>query len=125
MDGDGRSSKQTHQISRSRLTTRKTVWVVTFRLSRATGCTCKVIRSSNRNNHSSLVETHLEKCFKRRIAMQKHLLAIIIGVGLTGSVMYLLVANPVVAAQSEQSSAVFDSAGKLKLPDPPTFRRWV
>ena len=57
--------------------------------------------------------------------MQKHLLAIIIGVGLTGSVMYLLVANPVVAAQSEQSSAVFDSAGKLKLPDPPTFRRWV
>lgn len=57
--------------------------------------------------------------------MQKHLLAIIIGLGLTGSVMYLLVANPVVAAQSEQSSAVFDSAGKLKLPDPPTFRRWV
>src|SRR5215813_5597440 len=65
------------------------------------------------------------KCFRRRIAMQKHLLAIIVGLGLTASGVYLLVAKPVAAAQSEQSSAVFDSDGKLKLPDPPTFRRWV
>jgi len=57
--------------------------------------------------------------------MQRHLLAIIVGLGLTASAFYLLVAKPVAAAQSEQSSAVFDSDGKLKLPDPQTFRRWV
>jgi hypothetical protein len=57
--------------------------------------------------------------------MQKHLLAIIVGLGLTASAVYLLVANPVVAAQSAQSTAVFDSDGKLKLPDPQDFRRWV
>ena len=57
--------------------------------------------------------------------MQKYLLAIIVGLGLTGSAVYLLVAKPIAAAQSDQSSAVFDSDGKLKLPDPQTFRRWV
>jgi hypothetical protein len=57
--------------------------------------------------------------------MQKHLAAIIVGLGLTASAVYLLMAKPVAAAQSEQSSAVFDSDGKLKLPDPSTFRRWV
>jgi hypothetical protein len=57
--------------------------------------------------------------------MQKHLLAIIVGLGLTGSATYLLVAKPVAAAQSDQSSAIFEPDGKLKLPDPPTFRRWV
>jgi hypothetical protein len=57
--------------------------------------------------------------------MQKHLLAIIVGLGLTASVLYLLVAKPAAAAQSAQSTAVFDSDGKLKLPDPQAFRRWV
>src|ERR1700751_3113259 len=57
--------------------------------------------------------------------MQKYLLAIIVGLGLATSAVYLLVAKPVMAAQSEQSSAVFDSDGRLKLPDPSTFRRWV
>jgi hypothetical protein len=55
--------------------------------------------------------------------MQKHLLAIIVGLGLVASAAYLLVAKPVAAAQSEQSSAVFDSEGKLKLPT--GFRAWV
>jgi Cytochrome P460 len=59
------------------------------------------------------------------MAMQKYLLAVIVGLGLAASAVYLMVAKPVVAAQSEQSSAVFDSDGKLKLPDPHTFRRWV
>jgi hypothetical protein len=59
------------------------------------------------------------------MAMQRHLLAVIVGLGLAALAVYLLVAKPVVAAQSEQSSAVFDSDGKLKLPDPHTFRRWV
>jgi hypothetical protein len=57
------------------------------------------------------------------MAMQKHLLAVI--VGLAASAVYLLVAKPVVAAKPEQSSAVFGSDGKMKLPDPHTFRRWV
>lgn len=57
--------------------------------------------------------------------MQKYLFVIIVGLGLAASAVYLLVAKPVAAAQSEQSSAVFDSDGKLKLIDPHTFRRWV
>jgi hypothetical protein len=57
--------------------------------------------------------------------MQKYLFAIIVGLGLTGSAVYLVVAKPIAAAQPDQSSAVFDSDGKLKLPDPQTFRRWV
>jgi len=57
--------------------------------------------------------------------MQKHLFTIIVGMGLTASAAYLLVAKPVAASQSDQSSAVFDSDGKLKLLDPSTFRRWV
>src|SRR5580698_6808337 len=55
--------------------------------------------------------------------MQKHLFPIIVLLGLTASAVYLLVAKPVVAAQSEQSSAVFDSDGKLQLPT--GFRKWV
>ena len=55
--------------------------------------------------------------------MQKHLLAIIVGLGLAASAVYLLVAKPVAAAQSEKSSAVFDSDGKLELPT--GFRAWV
>jgi Cytochrome P460 len=57
--------------------------------------------------------------------MQKYLLAVIVGLGLTASAVYLLVAKPVAAAQSEQTSAVFDSDGKLQVPDPHVFRRWV
>jgi cytochrome P460 len=57
--------------------------------------------------------------------MQKRLLVIVVGLGLAGSAAYIVLAKPVAAAQSEQSSAVFEPDGKLKLPDPPTFRRWV
>ena len=57
--------------------------------------------------------------------MQKHLFPIIVLLGLTASAVYLLVAKPVVAAKSEQSSAVFGPDGKMKLPDPHIFRRWV
>jgi hypothetical protein len=57
--------------------------------------------------------------------MQKYLLAVIVGLGLTTSAVYLVVAKPVAAAQSEQTSAVFDSDGKLQVPDPHVFRRWV
>jgi hypothetical protein len=55
--------------------------------------------------------------------MQKHLFPIIVLLGLTASAVFLLVAKPVVAAQPEQSSAVFDADGKLELPT--GFRKWV
>lgn len=57
--------------------------------------------------------------------MEKYLLAIIVGVGLTAAAVYFWLAKPVAAAQPEQSTAVFESDGKLKLPDPSMFRRWV
>lgn len=55
--------------------------------------------------------------------MQKHLLLIIVGLGLTVSSVYLVVAKPVAAAENDRSSAVFDSDGKLELPT--GFRKWV
>src|SRR5215467_317662 len=63
--------------------------------------------------------------FFRRIAMQKHLLAIIVGLGLTASAVYLLIATPVAASQSHQSSNVFESKGKSKLEDPQEMSRQV
>src|SRR6201982_356783 len=57
--------------------------------------------------------------------MQKYLLAVIVGVGLNAPAVYLLFRKPGAAAQSEQTSAVFDSDGKLQVPDPHVFRRWV
>jgi Cytochrome P460 len=57
--------------------------------------------------------------------MQKYLLAVIVVMGLVATAAYFALAKPVAAAQPEQSSAEFDSQGKLKLPDPQTFRRWI
>ena len=56
--------------------------------------------------------------------MKKYLLAIIGGVGVVTASSVLIKAGPV-AAQTEQPSVVFDSQGKLKLPDPTIFRKWV
>src|SRR5579864_3251804 len=55
--------------------------------------------------------------------MQKHLFPIIVLLGLTASAAYLLVAKPVVAAQTEQSSVVFNADGTVQVPT--GFRRWV
>src|SRR5438445_279020 len=55
--------------------------------------------------------------------MQKYLLLIIVGLGLAASSVYLLDAKPLAAAQTEQSSAVFDADGKLELPT--GSRKWV
>jgi hypothetical protein len=54
--------------------------------------------------------------------MQKYLLTIIVGLGLTASAAYLMVAKPV-AAQTEQSSAVFNADGTVQVPT--GFRKWV
>src|SRR5207237_7772265 len=60
--------------------------------------------------------------FTRRIAMQKYLLLVIVGLGLTASAVYLVVAKPV-AAQTEQSSVVFNADGTVQVPT--GFRKWV
>ena len=55
--------------------------------------------------------------------MQKYLLLVIVGLGLTASAVYLLVAKPVAAAQTEQSSVVFNADGTVQVPT--GFRKWV
>lgn len=59
--------------------------------------------------------------------MLKHVFITIVAIGAIGSGLYELNTKPVAAAQEQgaQSSAVFDAQGKLKLPDPHVFRRWV
>ena len=57
--------------------------------------------------------------------MQRCVSLTIVALGLIGLAGYVVVTKPVAAAQAEQSSAVFDSQGNLKLPDPHVFRRWV
>jgi cytochrome P460 len=54
--------------------------------------------------------------------MQKYLLGIVAGVGVIAASSFLFNARPVVA-QAQQSTAVFDSDGKMKLPT--GFRAWV
>jgi hypothetical protein len=54
--------------------------------------------------------------------MQKYLLLVIVGLGLTASAVYLVVAKPV-AAQTEQSSVVFNADGTVQVPT--GFRKWV
>jgi hypothetical protein len=56
--------------------------------------------------------------------MQKLLLSIMVGVGLVAA-SSTLVRTRSVAAQTRQSAAVFESDGRLKLPNPSVFRRWV
>jgi Cytochrome P460 len=56
------------------------------------------------------------------MAMQKYLLTIIVGLGFAASAVYLVVAKPV-AAQTEQSSAVFNADGTVQVPT--GFRKWV
>lgn len=58
--------------------------------------------------------------------MLKHVFITVVAIGAIGSGLYELNTKPVAAAQQDaQSSAVFDAQGKLKLPDPHVFRRWV
>src|SRR6266853_4234209 len=54
--------------------------------------------------------------------MQKHLVAMFVGVAVVAASLMALHTKPVIA-DTQHSSAVFDSAGKLKLPT--GYRRWV
>jgi hypothetical protein len=55
--------------------------------------------------------------------MQKHLLTIIVGVGLLGASWLLVIARPVAVAQAQQSSVVFNADGTVQVPT--GFRKWV
>lgn len=55
---------------------------------------------------------------------KKFLLAIIPGLVLLALSSVLFRTTPV-AAQAQQSAAVFDSQGRMKVPNPAVFRRWV
>jgi Cytochrome P460 len=61
---------------------------------------------------------------ERTLVMHKVLSTIIAGIGLVVASSVLLRTGQV-AAQTQQSAAVFDAQGRLKLPDPAIFRRWV
>ena len=65
----------------------------------------------------------LEKRVIREIAKQKFVYAVIVGLGLGASSLYLLVAKPVAAAQTEQPSVVFNADGTVQVPT--GFRKWV
>lgn len=54
--------------------------------------------------------------------MQRYLLAIIIGVGMVALTLWIVNTSPV-AARTQQSSVVYDSDGKMKLPT--GYRAWV
>ena len=56
--------------------------------------------------------------------MRKYMVAIILTAGVIAAAFSQLNMRAV-AAQNQKSAAVFDSEGKLKLPNPETFRRWV
>src|SRR6476660_9710752 len=56
--------------------------------------------------------------------MPKHLLTIILGLGLTVLLWGTMVDTPS-AAQAKQSSVVFNADGTVNQPDPHVFRRWV
>ena len=56
--------------------------------------------------------------------MRKYVVAIILVVGVTAATFSQLNTTRV-AAQNQQPTAVFDSEGRLQLPDPTVFRRWA
>ena len=55
--------------------------------------------------------------------MQKSVLAVVVGLGLGASSLYLLVAKPVAAAQTEQPTVTFNADGTVQLPT--GFRKWT
>jgi hypothetical protein len=71
-----------------------------------------------------------EPDFRKRIKggwlMQKYLGVLVLIVGVSLAAMSSFPSNTSrVAAETQQSTAVFDSDGKMKLPNPASFRRWV
>lgn len=57
--------------------------------------------------------------------MNRYLLAVIGGIGLITTTSVLVKARALAAPAGESSLIVYDSQGRLKLPDPTIFRKWV
>src|SRR5262249_14662663 len=121
MDGDGRYTSLTHPTSRSQPATKKIAWAATSRQRRQTGFTSRDIQFFPQSKQHDVAGGFFET-IKGDFVMKKYLLAVFVGVGLLGASSYLLLARPV-AAQSEQSPAVFNADCTLQLPT--GFRKWV
>src|SRR5713226_7370397 len=122
MDGDGRCSSPTRPTSRSQRTTRKTAWAATSPQERRIGSTCKAIQFSPPSEQDDAARTDFRKRVKGDCVMRKFLLVVILAVGVV-AVSSLPRHTSSVAADTQQSAAVFDSDGKLELPT--GYRRWV
>src|SRR4029450_10526879 len=125
MDGVGHSTNQTHRISRLPLTTRRTVWAATSPHRKQTGFTCRVIQCWLQSRPAPqreeiLRDTRGEAEKMRRYASVLALIAI--AVAMLGT-LFLFNSGRVAAETQQQSAAVFDADGKLKLPT--GFRKWV
>ena len=57
--------------------------------------------------------------------MRHYLILTVVAVGFIAATLAQLTTRPVTAQMAGQSAAVFDSKGRMKLPDPAVFRRWV
>ena len=57
--------------------------------------------------------------------MQKYAMAIILTIGVAAATFSQMSLSPVAAQTQRSSLVVYDSQGRLKLPDPTVFRKWV
>jgi hypothetical protein len=82
-----------------------------------TGSTSRAIQFSAQSERHDEMEGDLEKM---RCAMKKYLLPISVIVGLVAASLSL---SKIIAIAAQQTSAVFDASGKMKVPT--GFRKWV
>src|SRR5260370_34086380 len=122
MDGDGRFSNPTRPTSRSQRTTRKTAWAAISPQERRTGSTSKAILFSPPSEQHDATGTDFRKSLKGDFVMRNILLVVILAVGVVAASLFPRNTSSV-AADTQHSTAVFDSDGKLKLPT--GYRRWV
>src|SRR5258708_7810122 len=122
MDGDGRCSSPTRPRSRSQRTNRKTAWAATSPQERRIGSTCKAIQFAPPSEQHDATRTDFRESLKGDFVMRNFLLVVILAVGVV-AVSSLPRNTSSVAADTQHSTAVFDSDGKLKLPT--GYRRWV
>jgi hypothetical protein len=57
--------------------------------------------------------------------MRHYLILTVVAAGFVAAMFAQLTTGPVTAQMASQSGAVFDSKGRMKMPDPKVFRRWV
>src|SRR5260370_19579695 len=122
MDGDGRCSSPTRPTTRAQRTTRKTAWAATSPQERRIESTCKAIQFSPPSEQDDATRTDFRKSLKGDFVMRNSLLVVMLVVGVVVASSFPSNTSSV-AADTQHSTAVFDSDGKLKLPT--GYRRWV